>query len=373
MFTPGSVDGRARSDGALFRPRVMNKMQRRPTRIEQPATSRPQGGYQGGTWAGCFNLLVSPASDSYWADCLRYMCSVEQRSDYRTSKANGKRSSVTLVMSQPHLPSVMSTVRGGHKPLVVLSFISWELRHRDLRGVLAQALQSHPHFSEGYILNAIEADASEEMGEPLLWYPVAHLTREHHAPMYPRDSRRYDRKALGNHFTLLQDTYYEHTKLTLILDKGGVGGGGGVGGKVSPMPNESPRRYSRNLLVLAYMSLEDSTDPGLLAGWVRWSGAWEAYSLLQERKLPVSSITLYVREPSLTPPRRPKETFKYVVLLEVMTWAASQVQQLRAATQRLRVERWSGYTGLYTLHTLHDFSDNFSSNDSISRMVADVL
>ncbi|KAK8391414.1 hypothetical protein O3P69_017180 [Scylla paramamosain] len=321
-------------------------------------------------------------------------------------------------MSQPHLPSVMSTVRGGHKPLVVLSFISWELRHRDLRGVLAQALQSHPHFSEGYILNAIEADASEEMGEPLLWYPVAHLTREHHAPMYPRDSRRYDRKALGNHFTLLQDTYYEHTKLTLILDKGGVGGGSGVGGKVSPMPNESPRRYSRNLLVLAYMSLEDSTDPGLLAGWVRWSGAWEAYSLLQERKLPVSSITLslrvtchtslsptppppitttrsippslpplppvpsaspssclprYVREPSLTPPRRPKETFKYVVLLEVMTWAASQVQQLRAATQRLRVERWSGYTGLYTLHTLHDFSDNFSSNDSISRMVADVL
>ncbi|MPC83818.1 hypothetical protein E2C01_078537 [Portunus trituberculatus] len=67
-------------------------------------------------------------------------------------------------MSQPHLPSVMSTVRGGHKPLVVLSFISWELRHRDLRGVLAQALHSHPHFSEGYILNAIEADASEEMG-----------------------------------------------------------------------------------------------------------------------------------------------------------------------------------------------------------------
>lgn len=80
-----------------------------------------------------------------------------------------------------------------------------------------------------------------------------------------------------------------------------------------------------------------------------------------------------MREPSLTPPRRPKETFKYVVLLEVMTGAASQVQQLRAATQRLRVERWSGYTGLYTLHTLHDFSDSFSSNDSISRMVADVL
>ena len=58
----------------------------------------------------------------------------------------------------------MSTVRGGHKPLVVLSFISWELRHRNLRSLLAQALHSHPHFSDGYILNAIEADASEEMG-----------------------------------------------------------------------------------------------------------------------------------------------------------------------------------------------------------------
>ena len=92
MFTPGTVDGRARSDGALFRPRVMNKMQRRPARTEHAAPSKPQGGgYQGGTWAGCFNLLVSPAPDSYWADCLRYMCSVEQRSDYRTSKANGKR------------------------------------------------------------------------------------------------------------------------------------------------------------------------------------------------------------------------------------------------------------------------------------------
>ncbi|XP_050734011.1 uncharacterized protein LOC127007283 isoform X2 [Eriocheir sinensis] len=310
MFTPSTGDGRARSEGTLFRPRVMNKLQRRPTRLEHPAatSTRPHGGYQRGAWAGCFSLLVSPAADSYWADCLRYMCSVEQRSDYRTSKANGQRDgSVALVLSQPHLPNVMSTVRGGgNKPHAVLSFISWEQRHRDLRGVLAQALHAHAHFADGYILNAIENDASEEMGEPLLWYPVAHLTREYHqGAMYPRDGRRHDRKVLGNHFTLLQDTYYEHTKLTLILDKGRNGGGGGGkgdrirgggsgggGGKVSPAPPMTPPRYSRNLLVLAYKSLEDSTDPGLLAGWVRWSGAWEAYSLLQERKLPVSSITL---------------------------------------------------------------------------------
>lgn len=93
MFTPSTGDGRARSEGQLFRPRVMNKLQRRPTRLEHPAPSytRPHAGYPRGAWASCFSLLVSPAADSYWANCLRYMCSVEQRSDYRTSKANGQR------------------------------------------------------------------------------------------------------------------------------------------------------------------------------------------------------------------------------------------------------------------------------------------
>lgn len=87
---------------------------------------------------------------------------------------------------------------------------------------------------------------------------------------------------------------------------------------------------------------------------------------------PFPPLHSYVREPSLTPPRRPKETFKYVVLLEIITSSGGQVQQLRAATQRLRVERWSGYTGLYTLHTLHDFSETFASNDSLTRMVSEV-
>lgn len=49
---------------------------------------------------------------------------------------------------------------------------------------------------------------------------------------------------------------------------------------------------ARNLLVLAYKSLEDATDPRLLEGWVRWSGAWEAYTHLLEKKLPVSTISL---------------------------------------------------------------------------------
>ncbi|XP_042212134.1 transcription factor Maf-like [Homarus americanus] len=228
----------------------------------------------------------------------------------------------------------MSSMRPGHKPRAILSFINWDQRHRDLRGLLAQAFQANNHFSEGYILNAIEADASEEMGEPLLWYPVAHMVKEFRAGMYPRDGRKHE-KALGSHFTLLQDSYYEHTKLTLILDKGG---GGGTGGRASPSPpvvnggggggaggggpgggggsgGGGREGRAKHLLVLAYKSLEDSTDPHLLEGWVRWSGAWEAYTHLQEKKLPVSTITLYVRENNMMVTKKPKETFKYVVLL----------------------------------------------------------
>lgn len=73
------------------------------------------------------------------------------------------------------------------------------------------------------------------------------------------------------------------------------------------------------------------------------------------------------------PTKVPKETFKYVVMLEIVTHGMDEVQQLRAATQRLRVERWSGYICLYTEHSLIEFSDNFSSNDSISKIVEDVM
>ncbi|XP_042893717.1 uncharacterized protein LOC122267674 [Penaeus japonicus] len=274
--------------------------------------------------------------------------------------------SVALVVSQPRLQRSLSPVMTAKKPRVVLSFVSWDHRHRDLRGLLAHALSANVHFADGCVLNAIEVDASEEMGEPLPWYPVAHMTRDYRLNMYPREGRRQDKKALGNNFILLQDSYYEHAKLTLILDKGGSSS------CPSPPSAGLPGDVTlRNQLVLAYKSLEDSTDPNLLAGWVRWSGAWEAYTLLQDRKLPVATITLYVRENF--PTKIPKETFKYVVMLEIVTHGIDEVQQLRAATQRLRVERWSGYICLYTEHSLIEFSDNFSSNDSISKIVEDVM
>lgn len=74
--------------------------------------------------------------------------------------------SVALVVTQPDLgnSSVMSAVRAGNKPRAVLSFIRWETRSRDLRGLLAQTLRLHNHFADGYILNAIEEDAAHEMG-----------------------------------------------------------------------------------------------------------------------------------------------------------------------------------------------------------------
>lgn len=71
---------------------------------------------------------------------------------------------MALVMSQPHLPRVMSSVKPSHKPRAVLSFITWDQGHRDLRGLLAQALRANNNFIEGHVLNAIEVDASEEMG-----------------------------------------------------------------------------------------------------------------------------------------------------------------------------------------------------------------
>ncbi|CAL4070572.1 unnamed protein product [Meganyctiphanes norvegica] len=192
--------------------------------------------------------------------------------------------------------------------------------------------------------------------------------------MYAHDWQPLDKKALGAHFTILQGYYTEHARLTLILKKGNERVGPHEATHIAePSSARRQQRYShkprlRNQLVLAYKSFEESTDPTLLAGWVRWSGAWEAYTLLQDRRLPVSSITLYVRESSVPP-----DVFKYVVLLEVETTCAAEVQQLRAATQRLRVERWSGFTCLYTLYTLTEFADSFSSNDSISKIVGDIM
>ena len=40
----------------------------------------------------------------------------------------------------------------------------------------------------------------------------------------------------------------------------------------------------------------------------------------------------------------PKQAFKYMVLIDVFT---EDVPNLLAVTQRLRVERWSGYICLY--------------------------
>ncbi|KAK7076971.1 hypothetical protein SK128_003320 [Halocaridina rubra] len=278
---------------------------------------------------------------------------------------------------------MVSSPRTSKKPHAVLSFITWDQRHKDLRGLLSQALQTEPFFSEGYVLNAIETDASEEMGEPLLWYPVAHVTQDSQPPMYSQDTFHYGKRTLGSNFLLLQDYYYEYTKLTLVVDKGG---GSGISGKVagrgsgikrssiSPIPEKTLSETTViNQLVLAYKSLEDPTDPGLLAGWVRWSGAWEAYNFLRDKRLPVSSISFYVRERVDLKLRRPKETFKYVVTLEIRTTSPDELQQLRAATQRLRVERWSGYICLYTVHTLQNFTESFSSNDSITKIVDDAM
>ena len=73
------------------------------------------------------------------------------------------------VVSEPpspttHWPSSSSGKSPESNPKVVLSFIGWEQRHVDLRGVLAHFLNAHLHFSEGHVLSAIEIDTSEEMG-----------------------------------------------------------------------------------------------------------------------------------------------------------------------------------------------------------------
>ncbi|KAK4306527.1 hypothetical protein Pmani_021670 [Petrolisthes manimaculis] len=228
----------------------------------------------------------------------------------------------------------------------------------------------------------------------LIWYPVAHVRglslpsggsvsmQQQHNTTQPlqlqqQQQQRLERRVIGGHFTLIQDTYYEHTKLTLMLNNKRNEATTDAATNTTTATGGRGCR-ARNLLMLAYRSLEDMTDPGLLEGWVRWSGAWEAYTVLQEKKLCVSSITLYVRD-ALPPPtptpttstttttttrrRRlpPRESFKYVVVVEVTTESHTQEQQLRATTQRLRVERWSGYTGLYTVHTLHDFADSFTT------------
>lgn len=69
--------------------RIMNKIGRRPVRSEHAKS--PAKGYRPGLWTECFNMVVSPSLDSYWADCLRYMCSIERRSQFRTSKNNAPR------------------------------------------------------------------------------------------------------------------------------------------------------------------------------------------------------------------------------------------------------------------------------------------
>ncbi|XP_076069296.1 uncharacterized protein LOC143041354 [Oratosquilla oratoria] len=274
-----------------------------------------------------------------------------------------------MVSVQPRPSPPSSSPYVDSRPRAVLSFICWAHQtRRDLRALLAQALRINRGFSEGYILDALENDASAEMGEPLLWFPVAHIYAGERPPFHrlPRDVRLQEERALGSSFSLLQGSYYEYARLTLILDKGGgLEGGGGLGGGKRHPPPAPPRR--RNQLMVAYKSLEEEADPRLLAGWVRWSGAWEAYTLLQEKALPVSTIILYVREQPAS-----QEIFKYVLLLEVVTRSYTELQRLRTVSHRLRVERWSGYTCVYTCHSLQSFTDNFASTDSITKIVGDM-
>lgn len=59
----------------------------------------------------------------------------------------------------------------------------------------------------------------------------------------------------------------------------------------------------------------------------------------------------------------PKDIFKYIVFLEIITTSAYELQELLAVTQRLRVERWSGYTCLYAVLSSQEFMDIYSEKE----------
>ena len=58
----------------------------------------------------------------------------------------------------------------------------------------------------------------------------------------------------------------------------------------SAQSSEMDNQKRKSHLMLAYRALEGATDERLLNGWLKWSGAWEAFKVLKERGIDASTI-----------------------------------------------------------------------------------
>ena len=51
-------------------------------------------------------------------------------------------------------------------------------------------------------------------------------------------------------------------------------------------------KWRKYVLLLAYKSLDSNTDPRLVKGWLKWSGAYLAYTTLRDNSIHVTSLSL---------------------------------------------------------------------------------
>ena len=91
------------------------------------------------------------------------------------------------------------------------------------------------------------------------------------------------------HFYCTSGAYEEYARLTLATSTNPSAKRSKIAGTSDPsIPRDSQRRKSH--LMLAYRALEGATDERLLNGWLKWSGAWEAFKVLKERGIDASTI-----------------------------------------------------------------------------------
>jgi len=48
-------------------------------------------------------------------------------------------------------------------------------------------------------------------------------------------------------------------------------------------------------LIIGYKSIDGTPDLSLMNSWLKWSGTWDAYTMMQEEMLQVESMTMYVQ------------------------------------------------------------------------------
>ncbi|KAF4518409.1 hypothetical protein B566_EDAN002062, partial [Ephemera danica] len=215
--------------------------------------------------------------------------------------------------------------RTGPDPLAIFSFVSPrvgppvrspQLQQRLRAALAASTLLNAP----GVILD------SREQG---VLFPVVHFTDDPDAlrSRLHQPTSLLDNTALGPEWILRQGVYRE---VRQILPERSPG-------------HEAEEGETSSFILIGFKSLDRTCSQVMVDTWKDWTGARSIYLHLPD-ELGLSRISFYHRE---TP--EDLQLFMYVVLVECRcTGTPDKVSRLLDFTQRLRVERMTGYISVYS-------------------------